>query len=79
MIRKIREILNRITDDRNTTKDLLLSIILIFFGYVFYNIIWMIADAKSAILYQINLGQCGILIALIWMLYLILRARHIKK
>ena len=79
MIRKLHIILSRIADDRNTTKDLLLSIILIFIGYVLYNILWMIVDSESAILYRVNLGQSGILIILVWMLYLILRKLHIKK
>lgn len=79
MIRKLHIILSRIADDRSTTKDLLLSIILIFIGYVLYNILWMIVDSESAILYRVNLGQCGILIILAWMLYLILRKLHIKK
>ncbi len=79
MIRKLHIILSRIADDRNTTKDLLLSIILIFIGYVLYNILWMIVDSESAILYRVNLDQCGILMILAWMLYLILRKLHIKK
>lgn len=79
MIRKLHIILSRIADDRNATKDLLLSIILIFIGYVLYNILWMIVDSESAILYRVNLGQSGILIILVWMLYLILRKLHIKK
>ena len=79
MIRKLHIILSRIADDRNTTKDLLLSIILIFIGYVLYNILWMIVDSESAILYRVNLGQSGILMILAWMLYLILRKLHIKK
>ena len=72
MIRKLHIILSRIADDRNATKDLLLSIILIFIGYVLYNILWMIVDSESAILYRVNLGQSGILMILVWMLYLIL-------
>lgn len=79
MIRKLHIILSRIADDRNATKDLLLSIILIFIGYVLYNILWMIVDSESAILYRVNLGQSGILMILVWMLYLILRKLHIKK
>ena len=79
MIRKLHTILSKIADDRNATKDLLLSIILIFIGYVLYNILWMIVDSESAILYQVNLGQSGILMILVWMLYLILRKLHIKK
>lgn len=79
MIRKLHIILSRISDDRNATKDLLLSIILIFIGYVLYNILWMIVDSESAILYRVNLGQSGILMILVWMLYLILRKLHIKK
>lgn len=34
MIRKIYKILSRIADDRDTTTNLLLSIILVFLGYV---------------------------------------------
>lgn len=79
MIRKFHIILSRIADDHNTTKDLLLSIILIFIGYVLYNILWMIVDSESAILYRVNLTQCGVLIILVWMLYSILRKLHIKK
>ncbi len=79
MIRKLHTILSKIADDRSTTKDLLLSIILIFIGYVLYNILWMIVDSESAILYRVNLDQCGILMILVWMLYLILRKLHIKK
>ena len=79
MIRKLHIILSRSADDRNATKDLLLSIILIFIGYVLYNILWMIVDSESAILYRVNLGQSGILMILVWMLYLILRKLHIKK
>ncbi len=61
------------------SKCLLFCIILVFIGYVVYNIVELIIDAESAVLYRINLNQCGILLTLTWMLYIIIRAIYARK
>jgi hypothetical protein len=48
----------------------------VFFGYVVYNLLAVLLaeDSKSAILYRINLDQCGIICLNIFMIFLITRA-----
>lgn len=67
-------------DSAKETKVMLFNItVFVFFGYVLFNLIAMLIDSKSAVLYRINLNQCNTLLLMVFMILVLVRAIKIHN